>query len=246
LITAGWKEFTSEIVKERSRAKPKPIAFAMLTQGDMSIQIAHGFAQMAMEADSHPCHGLLGFLLGDWIVTTFQNEAVLQDPLFVTIPEAIRTSAVSVKTAAEGTIKKMAPGGLSKGNAKAPKVMVPVFLPLSLSWVWYFLEKRRSNREAYFHMHKKLAKWTARSIKLWDTSNEVLTWFRVARTIDPHNPAYSMMDVETRPIPWDDESIQWTMAHLQLLVPQPPVCTPTPTITMPPPEQPMRMEAANC
>jgi hypothetical protein len=192
LITAGWKEFTSEIVKECSHAKPKPIAFAMLTQGDMSIQIAHGFAQMAMEEDSHPCHRLLGFFLGDRIVTTFQNEAVLQDPLFVTIPEAIRTSAVLVKTAVEGTIKKMAPGGLSKGNAKAPEVTVPVFLPLPLSWVPYFLEKRRSNWEAYFHMHKKLAKWTAGSVELRDTNNEVLTWFRGMMDVETH-PSHGMM-----------------------------------------------------
>jgi hypothetical protein len=239
LIASGWTDFTRELVKERSRANPKPLAFAILTQANPHIQIAHGFAQMAMEQDSHPCHGVLGFFLGDRIVTVFQNEAILQDPPFVTMPETLQTE-FRVKPATEGAVKKMAQGGLAKGSPKTPEAVVPFCLPLPLSWVLYFLVKPRSTREAYYYMKKKLAKWTTGSIDLQATCSEVMTWFRAACTIDPDNQGFSIMDADTLPVARDNESIHWTMAHLQLIVPRPLPRTTTPPIagrpaTAPPP-----------
>jgi hypothetical protein len=43
-----------------SRPNSKPLAFAIMVNGDPFVQIAHGFAQMTMEAATHPCDGLIG------------------------------------------------------------------------------------------------------------------------------------------------------------------------------------------
>jgi hypothetical protein len=161
----------------------------------------------------------LGFSSGTEL-SLCSKMKVLQDPLFVTVLENIEMTGLHIKPAMDGAIKKMDLGGLSKGNPKVAEAVVPFCLPLPLSWVPYFLEARRSNQEAYY-AQKKMAKWINGSSELWDMSNEVLTWFWAVCMIDPNNPIFSHLDVETRPVPRDDESLRWTMDHLQRLVPRP-------------------------
>jgi hypothetical protein len=49
----------------------------------------------------------------------------------------------------------------------------------------------------------------------------VLGWFRAACTRHTSLLDYSIVDMGTRAIPWDAETVPWTMTHLQAIVPWP-------------------------
>jgi hypothetical protein len=222
LITAGWEGFTRELLVERSKANPKPLVFAMLTNGEYCIQMAHGFGILALESDHHPSNGLIGCFVGDRVITDFQGETIIQEPQFVTLMHTDTIEGITTKPAADGTIKKVGMnGGLLKGSPKASPTVVPAFFPLPLAWVPYFLEKTRTNTEAYCHMSKKLASWQKGTTELRECSTSILEWFRSACTLDPASPDYSVVDLSTRPLPKDNETTQWSMAHLQSTVPRP-------------------------
>jgi hypothetical protein len=230
LITAGWEGFTRELLVERSKANPKPLVFAVITNGDQCIQLAHGFGILALESDQHPSNGLIGCFVGDRVITEFQGETIIQEPQFVTLMDTDMISGITTKPAADGAIKKLGmSGGLLKGSPKASQTEVPAFLPLPLAWVPYFLEKSRSNTEAYCYMSKKLAYWQKGTVELRECGTGVLDWFRAACTLDPVSPDYSITDLSTRPLPKDNETTQWSMAHLQSTVPRPAPRAPTPT-----------------
>jgi hypothetical protein len=146
---SGWEGFTRELLVERSKANPKPLVFAMLTNGDLGIQLAHGFGILALESDQHPSNGLIGCFIGDRVITNFQGETIVQEPQFVTLMHTDMIEGITTKPAADGAIKKLGMnGGLLKGSPKASSTVVPAFFPLPLTWVPYFLEKNRSNTEA--------------------------------------------------------------------------------------------------
>jgi hypothetical protein len=106
-------------------------------------------------------------------------------------------------------------------------VLVPLFLPLPLPWVQYFLSKRRTNREAYGYWAKHMAKWTeAGTVK--EAATTALGWLRAACTLDPAHPQYSILDVSKSDTPTDRELLQRTMAHLQAVVPCPKLEPPPP------------------
>jgi hypothetical protein len=201
-INAGWEVFTRELLVERSRAHPKPLVFAMLTNGVPCIQVAHGFGMLALESEQHPCNDLIGCFVGDRIIMEFQGETILQEPQFVTLmdPEAI--AGITTRTAADGAIKKLGmTGGLLKGNPRASATVVPAFLPLPLAWVPYFLERQRSNTEAYCHISKKLASWQKGTSELRECSNGILEWFRAACTLDPTAPTTASWTSAPGPFP---------------------------------------------
>jgi hypothetical protein len=67
LVHEGWEAFTRELLLDQSKANPKPLVFAILTNADTCIQMAHGFGLLELEANEHPCNGLLGVLwVTDW------------------------------------------------------------------------------------------------------------------------------------------------------------------------------------
>jgi hypothetical protein len=56
----------------------------MIANGEPFVQIIHGFAEMTMESDTHPCDGLLGGFIGDRMVISVDGAQVVQEPPFVT------------------------------------------------------------------------------------------------------------------------------------------------------------------
>jgi hypothetical protein len=64
-FAAGWNTFTRDILLQQSRLNPKPLAFAIMANGEPFIQVAPVFGQLALESEGHPSDGLLGFLMGD-------------------------------------------------------------------------------------------------------------------------------------------------------------------------------------
>jgi hypothetical protein len=231
LITAGWEDFTRELLWERSKANPKPLVFAMLTNGESRIQLAHGFGILALDTEQHPSNGLIGCFLGDRIITEFNGETIIQEPQFVTLMDKEMITGITTKSAVDGAIKKLGTnGGILKGNPKASTAVVPAFFPLPLAWVPYFLEKDRSNTEAYCQLSKKLTSWQKGTTKLREYSNGILEWFRAACTLDLMSPDYSITDLSTRPLPKDMETTQWSMAHLQSTVPRLTPRGPTPAL----------------
>jgi hypothetical protein len=66
-------------------------------------------------------------------------------------------------------------GELVKGNARV-EIDMPVCLPLPLVWAPYFLERKCTNKEAYLHMSKEMAKWTGQE----EIRTMVIGWFRAA------------------------------------------------------------------
>ena len=51
------------------------------------MQIIHGFAEMTMETDTHPCDGLLGGFIGDRMVIAVEGAQVVVLAPFVTFCE---------------------------------------------------------------------------------------------------------------------------------------------------------------
>jgi hypothetical protein len=196
----GWQAFTHELMLQRGKVSPRPLVFAVLTNGERFIQLAHGFGPMALDSDKHPCNGDLGCFIGDQGVTDFQGTQLLQDPTFVTMPNDMTELFITLKTAADGTIKKMgAKEALLPGNPKSPAITVPYFLPLPLGWVQYFMDKRRTGKEAYAYMSKKIKHWAKGNQDLHEGSSMVLTWLRAACTKDPAHPEYSSLHTITDP-----------------------------------------------
>jgi hypothetical protein len=104
--------------------------FAMLTNGNPCIQMAHGFGIIALESEEHPSNGLIGCFVGDRVITEFQEATILQEPQFVTLMDSDTITGITTKTAADGAIKKLGvTGGLLKGNPKASPTVVPAFFP---------------------------------------------------------------------------------------------------------------------
>jgi hypothetical protein len=149
-----------ELVRESRRPNKKPLAFAMIANGEPFVQIIHGFAEMTMETDTHPCDGLLGGFIGDRMVIALEGAQVVHEPPFVMICEDTFIHSVKVRPASDSAIKKMKanerllPPGRTTAEQELPGIMP---LPL-LPWIPYFLEQRRSTVEAYIYMRKKLAK----------------------------------------------------------------------------------------
>jgi hypothetical protein len=59
----------------------------MIANGEPFMQIIHGFTEMTMETDTHPCDGLLGGFIGDRMVIAVEGAQVVHEPPFVTICE---------------------------------------------------------------------------------------------------------------------------------------------------------------
>jgi hypothetical protein len=73
------------------------------------------------------------------------------------------------------------------------------------------------NHEAYIHISAKMNLWEGSDA----TSTMVLGWFRAVCTRHTSSPDYSIVDMGTRAIPRDAETVPWTLAHLQAIVPRP-------------------------
>jgi hypothetical protein len=228
LVIDGWEAFSQATLRDRNRVNPAPLVFAVVANGEPFIQVAHAFGHLAPEDETHPCDGLFGCFLGDRTFVDFQGETVIHEPVFTTLHDLSSISGIRTQPATVKAIKGMDPAGaVINGSPKASSVLVPLFLPLPLPWVPYFLSKRRTNREAYFHLAKHMAKWTeAGTVKVAATTT--LGWLRAACTLDPLNPQYSILDVSTTDAPKDGQIIQWTMAHLQAIVPRPKLEPPPP------------------
>jgi hypothetical protein len=231
LVIDGWEAFSQASLRDRKRINPAPLVLAVVANGEPFIQVAHTFGHMAPEDETHPCDGLFGCFLGDRTFVDFQGETVIHEPVFTTLHELSSISSIRTQPATVKAIKDMDPAGgtLLNGSPKASSILVPLFLPLPLPWVPYFLSQRRTNSEAYFHLAKYTAKWTeAGPIK--SAATLTLGWLRAACTLDPVSPTYSIIDVSMNDAPKDGEIIQWTMAHLQAIVPRPKLELPPPLV----------------
>jgi hypothetical protein len=78
----------------------------------------------------------------------------------------------------------------------------------------------------------------------------VLNWFRAACTRVPESPTHSILDISYKRLPLDSKMAQWTLMHLQTVVPcqtQAPTPIPMEAATMvpgrePPQRNPEQME----
>jgi hypothetical protein len=222
-IARGHDMFTRDLLWERSRVKPKPIAFAIMANGEAIVQVAHGFGHLALEQEEHPSEGLFGCFLGDRTVMTLNGETVIQDPEFVVFRDDDAVQAVQLRTAANATIKKM--GTLDdfiKSAAKGALATVPMYLPLPLSWVPYLLETPRTNKEAYLHYARQLGQVKPGNDEQAEGLALAMNWFKAACTRSDASPSmYCSLDVSTRSLPRDKEIAKWTLHHLQAVVPRP-------------------------
>jgi hypothetical protein len=222
----GWEAFSIDLLRYGTRANLKPLVFAMVTNGDPVIHIAHGFGQLNLDTVGHRLNGKLGCFLGDRTALTLNGETVIQDPDFVLLRDPLALRGVEIKPAADGAIKKMNDNGeFIKGTARV-EVNMPSCLPLPLTWVPYFLEQKRTNKEAYLYMSKKMAKWSGQD----DIRLSVVGWFRAACTYDTNSQDISIIDVNTYSLPREQETAQWTLVHLQGVVPRPSPRTVSPSV----------------
>jgi hypothetical protein len=149
--------FSRNLLRDGSHAKAKPLAFAVMVNGEPFVQIAHGFGQLALEMEDHAFDGVLGCFLGDRIIMSFQGNTVIhQEPDFVVLRNPNSLRCISTTTAADGAIWRLQVGDFVSKNVRGDVVDLPLCLPLLLSWVPYFLEKRRMNHEAYIYISEKM------------------------------------------------------------------------------------------
>lgn len=143
LITAGWGDFTRELLWERSKANPKPLVFAVITQRRNLHSAGPRFWHHSIGYGSTPKQWPARGFLGDRVITEFQGKTIIQEPQFVMLLDKELITGVPTKSVADGAIKKLGKnGGLLKGSPKASSALVPIVLPLPLAWVPYFLEKK--------------------------------------------------------------------------------------------------------
>jgi hypothetical protein len=207
LVLDGWEAFSQATLRDRNRVNPAPLVFAVVANGERFIQVAHTFGHLSPEDETHPCDGLFGCFLGDRTVVDFQGELVIHEPVFTTLHDLSSISGIRPQPATVKAIQDMDHDGdtFIKGSSKASNLLVPLFLPLPLTWVPYFLSQRRTNREAYFHLAKYMAKWNKDGPEKL-AATITLGWLRAACTLDPLNPTYSIIDVSTNDAPKDGKS----------------------------------------
>ena len=154
-IKKGWDAFSQDLLRDRSRAKAKPLVFAVMVNGEPFVQIAHGFGQLALETEDHAFDGVLGCFLGDRIIMSFQGNTVIQEPDFVALRNPNSLRCISTKTAADGAIRRLQVGDFVSKNVRGDVVDLPLCLPLSLSWVPYFFgEKAHESRSLHAHQQQ--------------------------------------------------------------------------------------------
>jgi hypothetical protein len=101
IFAKGWDMFTWEILIQCSRVKPKPLAFLMMVNGEVEVQVTHGFGQLALESKLHPSDVVLGCFLGDCTTaTTINGYTIFWDPDFNTFRDETFVAQVTVKLAA--------------------------------------------------------------------------------------------------------------------------------------------------
>jgi hypothetical protein len=199
----GWDTFTREILIQRSRLKPKPLAFLMMVNGEAEVQVTHGFGQLALESKRHPLDAVLGCFLGDCTTaTTIDGETIFRDPDFNVFRDETFVAQVPVKLAADSSIKKMDDDTFINGNARGNAVFVPRYLPLPLAWLPYFMEKPRSHKEASPYMMKQLAKIQSPVAGVAKTIAQVLNWFKAACTRLLESPTYSILNISSNGYHW--------------------------------------------
>jgi hypothetical protein len=177
-VRAGWTPFQHDLMLQRGKANPKPLVFALLTNGDKFIQVAHGFGAMALDSDEHPYNGDLGCFIGDRWVTEIQGAHILQDPTFVTMPADMTEPFISIKTASNGTIKKMGENDtLLAGNPKSATASHRTILPPSTFGMGTLLhEATPIGQRGIRIMSKKLRHWAKGNQEMREGSTMVLTW----------------------------------------------------------------------
>jgi hypothetical protein len=216
-IEKGLDAFSCDFLHDQSRVNAKPLAFAVMVNGEPFVQIAPGFRQLALVMEDHVFDGVLGCFQGDIIIMSFQGNTVIQEPDFVALRNPNSLRCISTKTAADSAIWRIQMGDFVSKNVRGDVVDLPLCLPLPLLWVPYFLEKRRANHKAYIHISKHMELWEGSDA----TSTMVLGWFHAACTRHTSSLDYSLVDMGTRAIPRNAETVPWTMAHLQAIVPWP-------------------------
>jgi hypothetical protein len=127
---------------------------------------------------------------------------------------------VLVKPAAESSIKKMDDATFISGHAKGNEVFVPRCLPLPLAWLPYFMEKPRSHEEGSLYMTKQLGKISNPDAAMSKNIALISNWFKAACTRLLESPTVSILNVSSKRLPLDSEMVQWTLLHLQTVVPR--------------------------
>jgi hypothetical protein len=113
---------------------PKPLAFAMMANGELEFQVTHGFSQLALKSEGHPLDGVLGCFLGDHTATTLNGNTIVWDPEFVvTFHDKKFVVQVPVRQAADSSIKKMEVDSFIKEITRGGEVVMPMCLPLPLA-----------------------------------------------------------------------------------------------------------------
>jgi hypothetical protein len=106
-IEKGLDEFSHNLLRDRSHAKAKPLAFAGMVNGEPFVQIAHGFRQLALETEDHMFDGVFGCFLGDRIIMSFQGNTAIQEPDFVALRKPKSLRGISTKRAAHSAIQRI-------------------------------------------------------------------------------------------------------------------------------------------
>jgi hypothetical protein len=115
-IKKGLDMFSCDLLRDQSHAKAKPLAFAIMVNGEPFVQIAHGFGQMALEMEAHAFNGMLGCFLGNRIIMSFQGNTVIQEPDFVALRNPNSLQCISTKTAADSAIWRIQVGEFISKN----------------------------------------------------------------------------------------------------------------------------------
>jgi hypothetical protein len=211
--------FERALSKERRRFTHTPVVLAIMEPHSHTVQLAHGFEDVALDDDGHEANDKVGFFIGDRVNVVIDNVATQQDPPFWTVDSfAILTTQFHGRPGTAVACTKA--GGTSiPGNAKARMVDVSKLFPVPKLWWSFFLARPRTTSETHRWITGVTRTWTSENMKA--AAGIARQWIRAACTHSVASESSSGLAIAVRPGPRDAPSVQWAARSLNSYLPCP-------------------------
>jgi hypothetical protein len=219
IMGKGPHAFEQALNKERRRLTRNPVVFAVMEPHSNTVQLAHGFKDMALDDEGHEATETVGFFLGDRVNVVIDNVATQHDPPFWTVDNFTKlTTKFHGKTAMAAACTK-AGVALIPGDAKARMVDVPKMLQVPKLWWSFFLGRAPTASETHRWVTGVTRAWTSDTKK----AAALITrqWTRAACTQSTASVSSSALALAVRPGPRDAPSVQWATYSLNSYLPRP-------------------------
>jgi hypothetical protein len=208
---------------------PEPVAFAFLDTSDYKIKVLHSVCRINLEEDSHEGHDDIVGFIGD---RRQSRRGTWRDPPTVTVPpDTFKQVSTKATTATKCNAAKQDEWTtFLEASRNAPRITVPLLLPLPHLWLKFFVLQSRHPLEAWSFLKQETENWEGPATsELKKAKKIVRDWSRATATGQPvpqedasedePTPLRSEMELEFESVTYENEAEDWLEEHLAKLFP---------------------------